>query len=259
MSSVNPKRLSERLRSILERGHRPPQEHGRLIELMVLFARLGPPPDPHGLYPDYADHRERFLESAEGRDSDLIEERFLELYCHLHGSEAPYTNSERARVTETGGYWCHAGGLSPVLKAEPWIWKDTRSCDLGAGNGLQMLLVQKLFPHARTVQFEISSRMVETGRTIQKWLGVPEDRVEWVTGDLVNVSVKGMDFIYLYRPLKPTFAGREFYERFAAEVAEAKRPVVIFSIADCLRPFLPGEFEVFYTDGQLTCYRFDPR
>ena len=44
-----------------------------------------------------------------------------------------------------------------------------------------------------------------------------------------------------------------------ARLAEVGTPtsheVVIFSIADCLRGFLPEGFEEFYNDGHLTCYR----
>jgi hypothetical protein len=96
--------------------------------------------------------------------------------------------------------------------------------------------------------------MVEAGRGLQEWLGIPDERVEWVTGDVMDASPAGMDFIYLYRPVRPEGRGRAFYERFAAGL-ETSGPVVIFSIADCLRAFLPERFEVFYTDGHLTCYR----
>ena len=102
---------------------------------------------------------------------------------------------------------------------------------------------------------EISSRMVEAGRALQSWLGIGSERVEWVVGDVLDASPTGMDFVYLYRPVRPTGEGRRFYERFAAELGASARPVVIFSIADCLRDFLPPEFEVFYSDGHLTCYR----
>jgi len=60
--------------------------------------------------------------------------------------------------------------------------------------------------------------------------------------------------LFLHRPLKPDGPGRKFYERFAAELDKDARPVVIFSIADCLRGFLPDSFDVFYSDGQLTCF-----
>ena len=117
------------------------------------------------------------------------------------------------------------------------------------------LLFQKLYPHARTVLIEISSRMIEIGEGIREWLGIDRDRVEWQADDVLNVSPAGIDFIYLYRPVRPEGEGRRFYERFARDLVASQQPVVIFSIADCLRDFLPAEFEVFYTDGHLTCFR----
>ena len=245
--------LEQRLGALLEADGREKGERSRLVGLMILLAGLPPPPDPLGLFPDYVGLRDRFLAAADGADGEALEEAFLELYAHLHGHEAPYTPDERARVDQTGGYWCHAGGLSPILKAGPHLGPDSVSGDFGAGNGLQTLLMQRLHPHRRTVQIEISSRMVEAGRLLQGWLGIPEERVEWVTGDVMDASPSGMDFVYLYRPVRPEGTGRAFYERFAAEL-DPDRRVVIFSIADCLGPFLPRRFEVFYSDGHLTCY-----
>ena len=57
------------------------------------------------------------------------------------------------------------------------------------------------------------------------------------------------------RPLRPIGAGEDFYRGFAAELRAARKPVVIFSIADCLRPHLSPDFEVFHCDGHLTCFR----
>jgi hypothetical protein len=222
---------------------------------MCLFAELPDPPDPFVLYPRYIELKDHFLASIEGPDGDAIEEAFLLLYAHIHGYEVPYTTDERSRVVETGGYLSHVGGLSPILKAAPFIGPDTVSGDFGAGNGLQGLLIQKLTPHAKTVQIEISSRMVEAGRLLQSWLGIPEERVDWVVDDVSSVSPAGMDFIYLYRPLRPAGPGEEFYRSFAAQIGASRKPVVIFSIADCLRPYLSSDFETFYSDGHLTCFR----
>jgi hypothetical protein len=152
-------------------------------------------------------------------------------------------------------YLCHPGGLSPILKAGPFIRRTTVSGDFGAGNGLQGLLLQHLYPHKRTVQIEMSSRLVEAGRHLQAWLGIAPERVEWIVGDVSEVSPAGMDFVYLYRPVRPTGAGNRFYESFAAELERAERPAVVFSVADCLGPFLSAGFEAFYGDGHLTCFR----
>ncbi len=246
---------AERLEALLQEDGRAPEERARLVRLMLLFAGLPPPPDPYGLFPRYAPLQERLLRAGAGADGEALEEAFLELYCHVHGHEAPYTPAERKRVNETGGYWCHAGGISPVLLAVPHLSAETVLADFGAGNGLQGLLMQVLRPHRRTVQIEISSRMIAAGRELQAWLGIGAERVHWVQGDVLDHSPRGYDFIYLYRPVRPEGEGRRFYERFGADLAATRAPVVIFSVADCLGPFLPAGFQVIHRDGHLTCYR----
>jgi hypothetical protein len=248
-------RIADQLRRLPGQSELPSGESARLVRLMNLFAALPDPPDPFDLYPQYAELKDRFLASIQGPDGEAIEEAFLLLYAQIHGYEVPYTPDERSRVAETGGYLSHVGGLSPILKAAPFIGPDTVSGDFGAGNGLQGLLIQKLTPHAKTVQIEISSRMVEAGRLLQAWLAIPEERVDWVVADVSDVSPIGMDFIYLYRPLRPTGPGEEFYRSFAAQLGASRKPVVIFSIADCLRPYFSSDFEIFYSDGHLTCFR----
>ena len=220
---------------------------------MDLLATLPDPPDPLGLLPRYPELKRRFLETCRTGNGESLEEAFLELYAHLHGHQAPYTREERLRLDAAGGYWCHAGGLSPILKAPPFLAAGTVACDLGAGNGLQGLLMQRLAPHARTVMLEISSRMVEWGQELQRWLGVPEGRVDWRVGDVMEADLSGFGFVYLYRPVRPEGPGRRFYRRLAAQLEQAEQPVVVFSIADCLAPLVTPRFETFYTDGHLTC------
>jgi hypothetical protein len=234
---------------------RPPRERARLAALVELFATLPPPPDRHRLFPDYAGLQARLAAAIAGGGAEAVEDAFLELYCHLHGHTAPYDASERGIVDRTGGYWCHAGGLSPVLKAPDWITPASRSIDFGAGNGLQLLLVQRLAPHALTVQVEISSRMCEAGRDLQRWLGIADDRIEWRVADATQQTPAGFDLVYLYRPVRPEGEGEAFYRRFAGELAAAPGSPVVLSVADCLRTFLPPEFERFYFDGHLACYR----
>jgi len=245
-----------RLNDLFAGDERSPVERERLVRLITLLAELPPPPDPLGLLGRYPEYHGALLRTADGDDAEALEEAFLTLYAHLHGHEAPYTTGERRRVDETGGYWCHAGGLSPILKAGEHLHAGSVSADFGAGNGLQGLLMQVLHPHRLAVQIEISSRMVEAGRALQEWLEVPAERVRWVVGDVLDHSPAGMDFIYLYRPVRPVGEGRLFYERFVAAIEEERREVVIFSIADCLREFVSERFEVFYGDGHLTCLRF---
>jgi hypothetical protein len=230
-------------------------ERRRLVELMALFATLPAPADPWGLYPDYGALREHFLDAVDRGVTEPLEESFLTLYSHLHGYEVPLTPLERLRFRAGHGYVCHAGGLSPVVKAAPYINADSVVADYGAGNGLQGLLMQILSPHRMTVQIELCSRLLESGKQLQAWLGVPQERVTWVAADVADVSPEPMDFIYIYRPVRPEGAGRRFYQRFARALAASQGPCIVFSVADCLRDFLPRSFDAFYHDGHLTCYR----
>ena len=246
---------TDRVSKLLLDDGRPPAERRRLVDLMELLVSLPEPPDGQRIFPRYASLRYDFLRACRDGDSELVEERFLELYAHIHMHEAPYTPGERRRVNATGGYWSHAGGLSPILKAGRWIRPTTRCVDLGAGNGLQTLLMQKMNPPAHSCQIEISSTMVEIGRSLQDWLGIPEDRVEWRADDVLETPLGGWDFVYLYRPVRPEGPGRVFYRRLAEALEKETGEVVIFSIADCLGEFLSPVFSRFYTDGHLTCYR----
>ncbi len=246
----------ERIKALLGPDDYSEEERDRLARLMLLLAELPPPPDPDGDFPAYGELKQKFLSCAEGNDGEALEESFLTLYTHLHMHEARYTPEERRQMDEAGGYWAHAGGLSPILKAGPWIRPDTVSADLGAGNGLQGLLFQFLYPHRKSIQIEISSRMVEIGKRLQFWLGITAEKVEWVVGDVCDQSLDGIDFIYLYRPVRPTTEkGRIFYQDLAEQLERSLGEVVIFSIADCLKDFLSPRFKIFYTDGHLTCFK----
>jgi hypothetical protein len=248
-------RLAARLDRLLQHDERPIAERRDLVRLMQLFARLPSPPDPYGLFPRYPELRDQYLESTAGTDAEILEERFLALYSHVHGYEVPYTPEERRRFEASQGHLCHVGGLSPILKARSFVGPNTVSGDFGAGNGLQGLLIQTLYPHRKVVQIELSSRLVEAGRHLQGWLGIDEGRVEWTVGDVRDISPSGMDFVYLYRPVRPVGAGKRFYARLATDLESADRAVVVFSVADCLGPFLSSRFEVLFTDGHLTCFR----
>lgn len=238
---------------------RPAVEAWRLARLVRLFSRLPAPPNPLGLYPRAATLQQRLLATLASAEGERIEEAFLELYAHLHGHEAPYTAEERQQVRESGGYWCHAGGLAPILKAPDFLHPNSVSIDLGAGNGLQLLLMQLLARHRRSVQVEISSRLLAAGRALAAWLGVGTRRLDWRHQDVRRASLVGCDFVYLYRPVKPDGPGASFYQHLVKQLMVAPQPVVVFSIADCLGEFLPSTVAPFYTDGQLTCYRLPGR
>ena len=246
--------LATRLDAALGGLEPDPEERRQLVRLMRLFADRETPPGTAGRFPLYEELHGRFMDVVTAGEGEKIEERFLDLYAHVHMHEAPYSKAERRLVDASGGYWCHAGGLSPLLRAGPWIRPDTVSADLGAGNGLQGLLLQALYPHRLTIQLEISAAMVDIGRELQAWLEVPPERVRWLVADLMEAPLPDADFLYLYRPVRPRGPGIAFYERLARHL-EGSRTEVVFSIADCLDEFLGDGFEAFYDDGHLTCYR----
>ena len=244
-----------RLLQLFAEDELPHAELCRTIELVQLLADLPPPPDPESHFPRYAALQEALHQAMAGDDADALEEAFLGLYVHLHMHESPYTKEERTRLDESGGYWSHAGGVSPIVKAAGHIQPDTVSADYGAGNGLQGLLMQKLYPHRKTIQIEISSAAINIGRRLQRWLNIAEQRVEWIAGDVLDHPPINVDFIYLYRPVRPVGEGIRFYETFARTVSLSPTEVTIFSIADCLKDFLPPDFDRFYYDGHLSCFR----
>lgn len=229
-------------------------ERRRFVALVRLFAELPPPPDPVGLYRNWGRLHGGLLAAMGAGDDEALEEAFLRLYAHLHSHAAPYTREERRVVDAAGGYWAHAGGISPVLKAPDFIGPASVSLDLGAGTGMQLLLLQVLAPHRRSIQVEISSRLVEAGRALQGWLGIPSERVEWRIEDVTRSKFPDCDLLYLYRPVRPDGPGLRFYERLAAHLAGAAHPVAVLSVADCLGQFLPETFERVYFDGHLACF-----
>ena len=241
-----------KLLEVVKRTDWSSAEQATLARLMTLFLERESPPDPIGMFGQYNVLKQQFLTAVSEGDAEGAEESFLMWYCHVHGYEAPYSPAERATLDRLGGYWCHAGGISPLLKAKGYLSPLSVSVDLGAGNGLQGLLLQKLYPHRKAIQIELSSAMVAAGEKLQQWLAVPMDTVEWRVGDVRDFLPIDADFFYLYRPMRPEGPGRVFYRRLADNLDNLSQFVTIFSIADCLAPFLSDRFRILFSDGHLT-------
>lgn len=188
-------------------------------------------------------------------DMDDVETAFLNLYCEIHHAGSSYSQLERDQLDQRHGYFNHPGGISPLLKAEQFIQPETTSVDLGAGNGLQGLLFQLLYPHKHTIQVELSTEMINFGKKLQRVLNIPTDRVTWINEDIMNVPFEQADFIYLYRPSKPIKSGIKLYHHIAGKLDSIDTPMIIFSIADCLKDFISPKYDMFYTDGHLTCFQ----
>lgn len=226
----------------------------KTASLKEAFFKLADDPDLTRRFPEIAraaDPLRAFKTSNPQEDEEIA---FLNLYCAVHGAGSSYSEAERNTLDGKKGYFNHPGGISPLLKAEAYIHTDSIVADLGAGNGLQGLLFQYLYPHQRTLQIELSAEMIEIGQQFQSILGIPEEQVEWINDDIMNVSLETMDFLYLYRPSRPMEKGVELYNNISRKLHERSRPLTIFSIADCLKDYLDTRYTLFYSDGHLTCF-----
>jgi hypothetical protein len=205
--------------------------------------------------PELDGYLEAYTSARNGSDDSEREYALLNLYLRLHIAGSRYSSAEREALNTKSGISCQPGGLSPLIMAEEFIGPETVVADLGAGNGLQGLLLQRIRPHRKTVQIELSKELIRMGRMFQKALGISDERVEWVNEDMAEASVDEADFVYIYRPAKPHGGGNELYRTIADKLAASPGPLVIFSVADCLGRFLDKQFSVFYTNGHLTCFR----
>lgn len=203
---------------------------------------------------DIKHHIKTLMEAMKSNDSFALEHAMVNLYAHLHVAGATYSSDELKLLKTRDGYSCISGGLSPLIKAEPFINSESIVADLGAGNGLQGLLLQRLYPHKRTLQIELSSEMIRMGKIFQKALGINNNRLKWINADITDVSLETVDFIYIYRPAHPSENGKKLYQVIANKLITVDKPLIIFSVADCLSEFLDEHFSIFYTDGHLTCF-----
>jgi len=186
-------------------------------------------------------------------DPEAIETSLVRLYIYLHSAGCRYSEEEREVLRRHNSYGCYPGGLDPIMKAGDYIKEGSIVADLGSGNGLQGLLLQRLYPHRKTILVEISSEMIRIGKLFQKALGIGEDRVEWVNDDIMNFSTRGVDFLYLYLPVRASGKGLDLYKAMAEEILSSDRPLYIFSIADAIYEFIKEDFNISYSDGHLTC------
>lgn len=199
---------------------------------------------------DYEKHRQSGY-------NDETELSFLNLYCQIHRTGSVYSESERRQLDGKHGYFNHPGGISPLLKSRPYITNTSVVADLGAGNGLQGLLFQYLYPHKQTELIELSAEMIRIGKLFQQALQIPEQSINWVNDNILNVSLDHIDFLYLYRPSKPIKNGVKLYHNLQKKLNNREKSITIFSIADCLKDYLANSYKEFYNDGHLTCFRLE--
>lgn len=225
-----------------------------IIRIKKALLKLAENAELQYLFPDIVSNADELKRVEKTSDEDSQETAFLNLYCAIHCAGSKYSSNERHQLDEKRGYFNHPGGISPLLKAESFIRPDSIVADLGAGNGLQGLLFQYLYPHRLTIQIELSAEMVQIGQQYQEVLGIPIEKVQWINDDIMNVPLDSIDFLYLYRPSKPMENGIQLYQSISKKLLAGKKTLTIFSIADCLKEYLDKSFLLFYSDGHLTCF-----
>ncbi len=229
--------------------------YSRVSTLVAALARLALTPWGRRHAPACAVRARRLLEPPGTCSPEEAEALVLGVYAELHEVGSGYSPEERRTLVARKGYFNYAGGLSPVLAAGRYLAPSSVSIDLGAGNGLQGLLFQCVYPHRKTIQVELSGQLIGAGRRMQAELGIPADRVVWLHADVATVSLEGVDLVYLYRPARPEGKGEELYRRIARSLEDAAPGATVMSVADCLGPYLGPSYERLFSDGHLTCYR----
>jgi len=241
---------NQNLNSILENKF----SDRKLCSIAQALLKLASDEEVQKEIPDINRYAGKFMSAIEDNNPLELEHALMNLYAKLHSAGSKYSSSERRLLDARNGYSCYAGGLSPIIKAEDFIRPGSVVADIGAANGLQGLLFQYLYPHRKTIQIELSSEMIRIGKILQQALGISNNCIEWINDDILNVSLMDVDFVYIYRPSSPISSGRKIFEAIARKLNDMDKPLVIFSIADCLAEFLNKSFSIFYTDGHLTCF-----
>ena len=184
-----------------------------------------------------ATHWANHLEEARSQnDTEEREYALLELYRTLHTAGSGYSQEEKKILEEQKGLHGLSGGLTPLFMAATLLTPATRMVDLGAGNGLQGLILQMLVPHCHTLQVELSQSHIAMGRRYQSILGLSENKMSWHQGDLFEAPLGKVTFLYLYRPVRPSETTRPLYARLAHAIEDMVPPPMVMSVADCLTP-----------------------
>lgn len=191
-------------------------------------------------------------DSGNSSDREIV---LINLYLCLHAAGAAYQQEESDTLAAWSGLDCLPGGMLPLMLARHLIGPDSVTADLGAGNGLQGLLLQRLCLHHKSRLLEISGRLIEMGRLYQQALNLEPQQVAWEHADVAKADLAGVDLIYLYRPTRPGDNGHAFYREVAAKLAAHDRSLTIVSMADCLAPFLDDRFRILYANEFLRVFR----
>ncbi|MBS3756346.1 MAG: hypothetical protein KGY56_11670 [Desulfobacterales bacterium] len=212
-------------RRLLEGIYNEPQAD--VLEDALIRIALNPAVKKY--FPAGARIAEHLREASQDGDPSVKENSLIALYHRLHAAGARYKDQEEDALDTWNGLGCIPSGLLPLFFARHFVRPDSLTADLGAGNGLQGLLIQALCPHRQTLLVEISENLVETGRRYQQALGISNERILWENGDIADTDLREVDLVYLYRPGRPQGDGKLLYKIIAEKLAESSR-FVIYSL-----------------------------
>jgi len=251
-------KLSEDALTIMDNLYK--HEGAPVIETSLL--RLSSAPEVAGLVPKAPLLADRLRDCARHAGLDERELALSSLYLTLHSAGAQYMPEEDEILARAHGIPKQPGGMTPILLSAPFVKPESTVVELGAGNGLQGLLLQSLARHAQTVMVEISGSLIETGRVLQRAMGLKDESVRWHHADLLEADLPALvggppDLLYMYRPVKPAGRGRRLYERIAEWIQEWPGGQAIMSVADCMSPFLGPGVKKLYEDEYLSVYMKD--
>ena len=225
------------------------EETSVIEKALVTLARH---PDVQRLAPEAKIWLAQLSDAKTTEDLEEREYALLELYRTLHTAGSGYSHDEKQHLKSQKGLHGLSGGFLPLFMARALITPSTCLADLGAGNGLQGLLLQCLAPHAHTLQVELSQSHLAAGRLYQQVLGIPAQRISWVHGDLFTADLSRTTLVYLYRPVRPSETTLPLYQTLAATLEAVAPPLHIVSVADCLMPHIKSPIPPLYSDGFIT-------
>lgn len=202
--------------------------------------------------PDVALAREAYMEARGCRSAPVIERdcALLELYLCLHRLGTRYEEHEAQQLRAQSGCANQPSGLWPLMVASRLMTERACFADLGCGNGLQGLLLQRLQPHRLTIQVELASSLVQTGKLMQQVFGIAEARVQWHCCDIAHAPVQEANLYYIYRPSKPHGQGHALYQGILQKLCCKESGAVVLSVANCM-PAPEGAREL-YRDDTVT-------
>lgn len=200
---------------------------------------------------------EKAMELKTAKNVDERELAFIELYIALHQAGVGYTEKEEKLLNGRRGLKGLPGGILPVILCSHLMKKDYVFADLGAGNGLQGLLLQYLFPHKQTRQIEFSASHLETGRLYMDALELDKESLSFEQGDILDSKLGDIDLIYMYRPARPMEEGILFYEKLSEKLALKKEPFILVSVADCFEKYIKTDFKKLFESEFLKIMMFN--